>query len=90
MGGRLAHPGAGRAAGAGRHARAERPSKPIPAHLAETAQAAFGDLDTASAIALLRGLALDDSVPAGARFETFLYVDRILGLDLPRDIGKPG
>jgi hypothetical protein len=69
---------------------AERPSKPIPAHLAETAQAAFGDLDTASAIALLRGLAHDDSVPAGARFETFLYVDRILGLDLPRDIGKPG
>ena len=69
---------------------AEQPSKPIPARLAQTAQAAFGDLDTASAIALLRALALDDSVPAGARFETFLYVDRILGLDLPRDIGKPG
>jgi len=69
---------------------AERPSKPIPAQLARTAQAAFGDLDTTAAIALLRGLAHDDSVPAGAKFETFLYVDRLLGLDLPCEIGKPG
>ena len=69
---------------------AEWPSKPVPAHLAETARAAFGDLDIPSAIALLRGLADDDSVPAGAKFETFLYVDRILGLDLPREIGKLG
>ena len=59
-------------------------------HLAQAAQAAFGDLDTASAIALLRGLAHDDEVQAGAKFETFLYVDRILGLDLPREIGKLG
>jgi hypothetical protein len=41
-------------------------------------------------LALLRDLADDDSVPAGARFETFLYADRILGLDLPRDIGRLG
>ena len=68
---------------------AELPSKPIPAHLAKTAQGAFGDLDSVSALALLRGLALDDSVPAGAKFETFLYADRILGLDLPREIGRP-
>ena len=26
--------------------------------------------------------------PARAKFETFLYVDRVLGLDLPRHIGK--
>ena len=69
---------------------AERPSRPIPARLVQTVRAAFDDLDTPSAIALLRGLADDDSVPEGARFETFLYVDRVLGLDLPRDIGKPG
>jgi hypothetical protein len=68
---------------------AERPSRPIPAHLAQMAQAAFGDLDTPSVIALLRGLADDDGVPEGTRFEMFLYVDRVLGLDLPRDIGKP-
>jgi len=67
---------------------AEQPSRPIPARLAEMARAAFGDLDTAAAIALLRGLADDQSVPDGAKFETFLYVDRVLGLDLPSEIGK--
>ena len=67
---------------------AEQPSRPIPAHLAEIARAAFDDLDTAAAIALLSGLADDESVPDGAKFETFLYVDRVLGLDLPGDIGK--
>lgn len=48
--------------------------RPIPAHLAEMVRGAFGDLDTAAAIALLRGLADDDGVPDGARFETFAYV----------------
>jgi hypothetical protein len=67
---------------------AELPSRPVPAQIAETARAAFDDLDTVSALGLLRGLADDDSVPAGARFETFLYADRILSLDLPRDIGR--
>jgi cysteinyl-tRNA synthetase len=67
---------------------AEQPSRPIPAYLAEMARTAFEDLDTAAAIALLRRLADDDSVPDGAKFETFLYVDRVLGLDLPSDIGK--
>jgi hypothetical protein len=27
-------------------------------------------------------------VPTGAKFEAFLYADRVLGLDLPRDIGR--
>jgi hypothetical protein len=26
-------------------------------------------------------------VPAGAKFETFLFVDRVLGLELAREIG---
>jgi hypothetical protein len=56
-------------------------------HIADAASAAFNDLDTVSALALLRGLAPDASVPAGAKFETFVYADRILGLDLARDIG---
>jgi hypothetical protein len=68
---------------------AESPSRPIPARITEAAQAAFGDLDTVSALALLRSVALDASVPAGARFETFVYADRILGLDLAREIGRP-
>jgi hypothetical protein len=66
---------------------AERPSRPVPGHIAEAVQAAFGDLDTVSLIALLRGVAADDEVPAGARFEAFLYADRALGLDLPSEIG---
>jgi hypothetical protein len=41
-----------------------------------------------SALALLRGLAPDASVPAGAKFETFVYADRILGLDLAREVGR--
>lgn len=68
---------------------AESPSRPIPAHIADAARAAFGDLDTVSALALLRGLVPDASVSVGAKFETFVYADRILGLDLPSEIGRP-
>ncbi len=32
--------------------------------------------------------AADASVPAGAKFEAFVYADRILGLDLAREIGR--
>jgi hypothetical protein len=67
---------------------AESPSRPVPAQIAETVRSAFGDLNTVAALALLRGLEADPDVPAGAKFETFLYADRILGLDLPRDIGR--
>jgi hypothetical protein len=38
---------------------------------------------------LLNGLAADEAVLPGSRFETFVYADRVLGLDLPRDIGRP-
>jgi hypothetical protein len=67
---------------------AESPSRPIPAAIAEAARAAFSDVDTASALALLRGLPPDASVPAGAKFETFVYADRVLGLDLAREVGR--
>jgi hypothetical protein len=67
---------------------AESPSRPIPAGISGKMRAAFGDLDTVSALALLRDLMLDADVPTGAKFETFVYADRILGLDLPRDIGR--
>ena len=67
---------------------AESPSRPVPARIAETLRAAFGGLDTAAALALLRDLAPDADVPAGAKFETIVYADRVLGLDLPRDIGR--
>ena len=67
---------------------AESPSRPVPVPIAEAARAAFSDLDTAAALALLRGLPPDASVPAGAKFETFVYADRILGLDLAREVGR--
>jgi hypothetical protein len=67
---------------------AKSPSRPIPAQIADAVQSAFGDLDTVSALALLRSLEADPDVPAGAKFETFVYADRILALDLPRDIGR--
>jgi hypothetical protein len=50
---------------------AELPFRSIPARIAETVQAAFDDLDTRRARTLLRDLALDASVPTGARFVTF-------------------
>jgi hypothetical protein len=67
---------------------AESPSRPIPAQIAETIRGAFSDLDTTSMLALLHDLTREADMPAGARFETFLYADRVLGLDLPRDIGR--
>ncbi len=67
---------------------AQSPSRPVPAQIAARIRGAFSDLDTTSLLALLHDLARDADVPAGARFETFLYADRVLGLDLPRDIGR--
>jgi hypothetical protein len=69
---------------------AELPSRPMPGQIEEKVRGIFDDLDTVSALALLRSLASDEDVPAGARFETFVYADRVLGLDLPRDIGRVG
>lgn len=68
---------------------AELPSRPMTAPAAEAVRAAFDDLDTMHALALLSGLSLDSSAPGGAKFETFLYADRVLGLDLPAEIGQP-
>lgn len=69
---------------------AQLPSRPMPAPVADRLRAAFDDLNTVTALALLQSLEPDDDVPTGARFETFVYADRILGLDLPRDIGRTG
>jgi cysteinyl-tRNA synthetase len=52
-------------------------------------KAAFADdLDTPRAITVLRELEKDASIADGAKMETFLAADRLLGLDLARDIGK--
>lgn len=68
---------------------AESPSRPIPKQIYEKARETFDDLDMPSALALLADLESDADLPAGAKFESFLYADRILGLELPADIGRP-
>ncbi|MGW4639381.1 cysteine--tRNA ligase [Sphaerisporangium sp. NPDC004334] len=69
---------------------AESPSRPIAAAYARRAQDAFDDdLDTSTALRALRELERDESVDPGSKFETFLHLDHVLGLDLPADIGKP-
>jgi len=67
---------------------AESPSGAIPEPVAATLRAAFGNLDISTVLALLSDLAADETVRPGPRFETFVYADRVLGLDLPRDIGR--
>jgi hypothetical protein len=67
---------------------AGEPSRPIPAEAASVIRDAFdNDLGTVAALDLLRGVESRQDVPAGAKFETFLFVDRVLGLELPREIG---
>jgi hypothetical protein len=51
-------------------------------------QAFANDLDTATALRALTTLSDDPEVPDGVKFETFAAADRLLGLDLVRDIGK--
>jgi hypothetical protein len=67
---------------------AESPSRPIPEPIMTMVRAAFDNLDTVAALSSLSGLAADVTVPPGARFEAFVFTDRVLGLDLPRDIGR--
>jgi len=68
---------------------ANSPSAAMPARYADAITAAFeDDLATATALGELETLAGDGDVAPGARFETFAAADRLLGLDLARDIGR--
>jgi len=65
------------------------PSAALSAEYLNAMKAAFADdLDTPRAITVLRELEKDASISDGAKLETFLAADRLLGLDLARDIGK--
>lgn len=48
----------------------------------------FDDLNTPQAINELRNLERDVSISNGSKFETFIHLDSLLGLDLARDVGK--
>ncbi|MFB4279396.1 cysteine--tRNA ligase [Nonomuraea sp. MTCD27] len=67
----------------------ESVSAPMSQAHAERVEAAFDDdLDTPAALRILRELERDESVAPGAKFETFLHLDQVLGLDLSTEIGK--
>lgn len=67
---------------------AQEPSRPIPADVVRQAQAALADdLGVPAVLDMLRSVAGRADVPAGAKFETFALLDRILGLDLAREVG---
>jgi cysteinyl-tRNA synthetase len=69
---------------------ARSPSKAMCAQYVQQFTAAFDDdLDTPAAIRALRALEKDSGIPPGSKFETFAHADRLLGLDLARDIGRP-
>jgi hypothetical protein len=68
---------------------AESPSRPMPPRIRAALDAAFDDLDTPTALQLLTSLATEADVPDGARFETFAFADRVLGLELARQVGRP-
>jgi hypothetical protein len=68
---------------------AHEPSRPIPAETASKIGVAFNDdLNTVEALAVLRNVESDDGVAAGAKFETFAFADRVLALELVREIGR--
>ncbi len=69
---------------------ARSPSQAPPASYRQRISAAFAaDLDTPSAVVALRELERDPAVAAGAKFETFADADRLFGLDLVREVGRP-
>jgi cysteinyl-tRNA synthetase len=68
---------------------ATEPSAALSAEHLDAMKAAFADdLDTPRAITMLRELEKDASISDGTKLETFLAADRLLGLDLAREIGK--
>ncbi|MFJ9950664.1 hypothetical protein [Kitasatospora sp. NPDC091207] len=65
------------------------PSEPVPDAIRRQAAAAFtGDLDTPAVLALLHRVRAAPGLAEGARFETFAALDRVLGLELTRDVGR--
>jgi cysteinyl-tRNA synthetase len=69
---------------------AEAPSQPMdPAYAARFRDAVAEDLDTPAALQVLREVERDTSLADGAKFELFAHVDRVLAVDLVRDVGKP-
>ncbi|HET6818210.1 MAG TPA: cysteine--tRNA ligase [Mycobacteriales bacterium] len=68
---------------------AEAPSRAMCADYVQRITDAFDDdLDTPTALVTLGELEKDDDIPPGSKFETFAWADRLLGLDLAREVGR--
>lgn len=69
---------------------ARRPSRPVPGDVRARLRAAWeDDLDLPAVLGVLREVESAPGIPDGARFETYAYADRLLALDLSRDLGNP-
>ncbi|MEU7102887.1 hypothetical protein AB0A66_31780 [Streptomyces longwoodensis] len=67
---------------------ARLPSRPVPEALRVRLRAAWeDDLDVPQVLRVLREVEDDPDLPPGARFETYAHADRLLGLELTREIG---
>ncbi|MFF1282582.1 hypothetical protein [Streptomyces sp. NPDC058299] len=69
---------------------ARRPSRPVPEEIRTRLRSAWDDdLDLPRSLAVLRDVEHAPDLPDGARFETYAHADRLLALDLLRDLGNP-
>lgn len=70
---------------------ARRPSRPVPDEVDGRLRTAWeDDLDVPEVLRVLRSVEeAGPELPDGARFETYAYIDRLLGLELTRDLGAP-
>ncbi|WP_327181850.1 hypothetical protein [Streptomyces sp. NBC_01334] len=70
---------------------ARRPSRPVPDAVRGRLRTAWeDDLDLPEVLRVLRSVeAAGPELPDGARFESYAYADRLLGLELTRDLGAP-
>ncbi|MFF2655142.1 hypothetical protein [Streptomyces sp. NPDC058045] len=68
---------------------ARQPSRPVPPEVTARAERALADdLDTPGLLAVLRQAGTGPELAPGARFETFALLDRWLGLELTREVGR--
>ncbi|MET8080556.1 hypothetical protein [Streptomyces sp. NPDC005303] len=68
---------------------ARHPSRPVPDMVRGRLRTAWeDDLDVPEVLRVLRWVE-ESELPEGARFETYAYADRLLGLELTRDLGSP-
>ncbi|MGW1006899.1 hypothetical protein [Streptomyces sp. NPDC002520] len=68
---------------------ARQPSRPVPDEVrARLREAWEEDLDLPAVLDVLRDVESAPGSADGARFETYVYADRLLALDLARDLGS--